>query len=294
MNKLRKERNGKVKTRKRKKISLILKHISGVIAIVIGVFYISPFLFAISTSFKGPVEAISLPPSFIPRNPVGLENYKKVFTDIPFLRYLINSAIIVCIGTFFSVFSSALAGYVFAKFQYIKGITIVFLIILATMMVPFQMYIIPLYLMMNSLKLVNTLTALIIPWGVSAFGVFLMRQFMLTIPKDLMDAARIDGASELRTFFQIVLPLSRSAISALSVFMALFIWDELLWSLIVIDDINKRPVSLGLALFQQNYGPLDWPIIMAGTVIAALPILVVFLFAQKTFIQGITMSGLKE
>jgi multiple sugar transport system permease protein len=169
-----------------------------------------------------------------------------------------------------------------------------FLAVLATMMVPFQMYVIPLYLMMRNMRLVNTLTALIIPWGVNAFGVFLMRQFMLTIPKDLIDAARIDGASELRTFFQIVLPLSRSALSSLAVLMALFIWDELFWALIVIDDITKRPVSLGLALFQQNYGPLDWHIIMAGATVAALPILVLFLLAQRTFIQGITMTGVKE
>jgi multiple sugar transport system permease protein len=162
------------------------------------------------------------------------------------------------------------------------------------MMVPFQMYIIPLYLMMNRLGLVNTLGALIVPWVVNAFGIFLMRQFMLTIPVDLIDAARIDGASEFRTFFQIVLPLSRSAISALSVFIALFIWDELLWALIVIDEIKKRPVSLGLAMFQQNYGPLDWNLVLTGAVVATLPILIIFLLAQKTFIQGITLTGLKE
>lgn len=152
----------------------------------------------------------------------------------------------------------------------------------------------PSSVMMKNMRLVNTLTALIIPWGVNAFGIFLMRQFMLTIPKDLMDAARIDGTSELRTFFQIVLPLSRLVLSFLAVLMALFIWDELFWALIVIDDVTKRPVSLGLALFQQNYGPLDWHVIMAGATVAALPILVLFLIAQKTFIQGITMTGVKE
>ena len=279
---------------RRRRLKLLFGYISSLFAIVVGIFYITPFLFAVSTSFKNAAEAISLPPSFIPRNPVGFENYKKVFTDIPFFQYLKNSAVIVCAGTLLSVFSSAIAGYIFAKFQCIRSINLMFLAVLATMMVPFQMYVIPLYLMMRNMRLVNTLTALIIPWGVNAFGVFLMRQFMLTIPKDLIDAARIDGASELRTFFQIVLPLSRSALSSLAVLMALFIWDELFWALIVIDDITKRPVSLGLALFQQNYGPLDWHIIMAGATVAALPILVLFLLAQRTFIQGITMTGVKE
>jgi len=282
-----------LRARKEQK-KFIVKNILILFSLVVGVVYLSPFIFAIITSFKGPVEAISLPPTIIPKNPQGFKNYWRVFTDIPFLRYFLNSAIIVSVGTTLCIFTSTLAGYIFAKFQHLKGINFTFFIVLATMMVPFQMYIIPLYLMMNRLGMVNTLGALIIPWVVSAFGIFLMRQFMLTIPGDLIDAARIDGASEFRTFFQIVLPLSKPALSALLVFMALFIWDELLWALIVIDDIEKRPVSLGLAMFQQNYGPLDWNLILAGSVIAILPILIIFLLAQKSFIQGITMTGIKE
>ncbi len=267
----------------------ILKHIS---AVIIALILLTPFVWMISTSFKPSFEAIAFPPTFIPEDPVGLANYIRVLNDVPFFKFFLNSIYVAAFVTTGALFSSSLAGYIFAKFEF-PGRDTLFLLILATMMIPFQVVLIPIFIIVKDLGLANTLWALIIPGLVSAFGIFLMRQFMKSIPSSLIDAARIDGCSEFRIYWNIIIPLSKPALSALGIFIFMANWDSFLWPVIVIEDIDKRTLPLGLVLFTQQFGTISYNLIMAGTVMAILPVIIVFLFAQRNFIQGITLTGLK-
>jgi multiple sugar transport system permease protein len=184
-----------------------------------------------------------------------------------------------------------MAGYAFAKFDF-PGRGILFAIILSSLMVPFQVRMIPLYQMIIAFKWVDTLPAVMFPWLVDAFGIFLMRQFFLTIPSELMDAARIDGASELRIFLQVALPLTQSALSALTIFTFLGNWEEFLWPLIVSASNASRTLPVGLQSFSEQYGTnTHWQ--MAGALIATLPVLLLFFILQKQFVEGITLTGMK-
>ncbi|NPV53618.1 MAG: carbohydrate ABC transporter permease [Firmicutes bacterium] len=253
---------------------------------------LAPFIWMVSTSFKYNWDAISFPPRFLPTEFAGFTAYARVLSEIPFFSFLWNSLIVATTITLGTLFTSSLAGYIFGKFDF-WGRNILFLGILATMMVPFEVILIPVYIIVRDLGMLNSLTALIIPRLVSAYGIFLMRQFMMGIPTALVDAARIDGCSEFGIYSRIVLPLSKPALSALGIFIFMFSWDDFLWPVLVIDDMAKRTLPLGLALFRQTFGTLDWNVIMAGTLLSILPVLIVFFAAQKNFIEGITLSGLK-
>ncbi len=272
--------------------SRIIAFVRIMVLLVGAVIMLAPFFFMLTTSFKSSSEAIRSPPTFIPEQPVGFSNYSRVLTEIPFFRYFLNSMIVATSVTIATLFTSSLAGYIFAKLRF-WGRDHIFFGIVATMMIPFPVLIIPLYILMARFRLVNTLWALILPGLVSAFGIFLMRQFIKTIPSDYVEAARIDGASELRIYVQLVLPLCKPALAALAVFIFLTSWDDFLWPLVVIDDNTRRTLPLGLALFRQQFGPLDWNLILTGAVLAALPVLILFLFLQRTFIEGIALTGLK-
>jgi multiple sugar transport system permease protein len=252
-----------------------------------------PFYWTVLTSFKSVPETITMPPTFFPREPVGFSNYQEVLRRVPVLSFYRNSIIVASCVTLATLLTSSLAGYIFAKFDFFAK-RFLFIAILATMMIPFQVIVIPVYIIFKNLGLLDTLWALIIPGLVSAYGIFLMRQFMKTIPDELIDAGRIDGCSEFGIFWRIVIPLCKPALSALGIFAFMASWDDFFWPLLVLRTQDRLTLPIGVNMFGSwfiagNYTPL----IMAIATMAMLPVLVIFLIAQRQFIEGITLSGLK-
>lgn len=254
-------------------------------------FIILPFIWMVSTSFKIPSQTISYPPTLIPRPPT-LEYYNRILTEVPFVRWFFNSAYISTTVTLFILLSSSLVGYVFAKFKFF-GKNLFFLIILATMMIPLPVTMIPLYLIISKLGWVDSSLALIIPGLYNAFGIFLMRQFMFAIPRELGEAATIDGCSEFRIFWSVILPQCKSALAALGILVFMGKWNDFLWPLIVFQSEKKLTLPVGLAMFSAQEWWADYGLIMAGAAITVVPVLIVFLIFQRHFIQGIALTGMK-
>ncbi|MBP3040312.1 carbohydrate ABC transporter permease [Bacillaceae bacterium Marseille-Q3522] len=250
-----------------------------------------PFLWMISTSFKTGGATMVLPPEFIPKEPT-YENYQQVTEMFPMLRFLGNSLIVALLTTLGQIILSSMAAYAFSRMHF-KGRDKLFLLYLATMMVPSQVTMIPQFVLMKNLGWIDTYQALIIPGMFGVFGTFLMRQAMLTIPKELEEAAFMDGANHFQVFTKVCLPLVKPAIATLGIFTFMASWNNYLWPLIVINTEEFATLPLGLSLLQGRWGT-DWNLMMAGVVISVVPILIVYLFAQKYFIQGMTMSGMKE
>ena len=219
-------------------------------------------------------------------------NYRNLWKAVPYNRYFINSVFIATASTLLTLFFCSLGGYAFAKYQF-RGKAILFGILLASMMVPFQVLLVPLFGLMYDIGWLNSYKAIIIPFSVGAFGVFLMRQFIVTIPSELLDAARIDGCSEFGIYYRIVLPIIKPALGALTIYSFLSSWNGYLWPLIVLRDEAKYTLPIGLAnligIYRQDYGML-----MAGTLLSLLPIVILFLAMQREFVQGITLGGVKE
>jgi ABC-type glycerol-3-phosphate transport system permease component len=279
------------KQRKRRSID------SGELALQIGLIALGllvalPIIIAIFTSFKSPSDVINFPPTILPRE-WTLDNYVTAWNSTPFGRYLFNSIIQSGLITLAQVLFSILAAYAFAVLQF-PGRDVLFWIILASLMIPFQLTFIPNFILISDLGLANTYAGLTVPFLASAVGVFLLRQFFLTIPRDLYDSAKIDGAGNWRYLWQIVVPLSMGAISAFAIFAFLSSWNQYLWPLIVTNDDLMRTTQIGIRFFMttQDRGQ-DWGAIMAGAVIVMLPTLVAFLVAQKQLVKGIAMTGLK-
>jgi len=249
-----------------------------------------PFYWMVTTSFKYPSEVIAYPPIWIPTR-VTLEHYEKIFTEMNFLRYFFNSAYISITVTAIVILTSAYVGYVFAKFDF-WGKNAIFLCILATMMVPFPVTMIPMYLVMSRIGWVGSHKSLIIPALYSTFGIFMMRQFMHSIPNELREAAKIDGCGEFRIFWTIILPLTKSGLAALTIFTFMWNWDNFLWPLIVLNSDNAFTLPVGLAMFANQFWT-DYALVLAGSTVTVAPVLLVFFLMQKRFIEGITLSGLK-
>ncbi len=262
------------------------------LAIVIALVMVFPFYWMINTSFKSIKETRVYPPTLLPEEPVGFENYEAVLTRISFFSYVKNSVIVTATITAGALFTSSLAGYIFAKFRFRFRNTLFFLIV-ATMMVPFHVVLIPVFLIIRELGLYNTLLAVIVPGLVSPWGIFLMRQYMLNISSEMLDAARVDGASELGIFLRIVLPISRPGLAAVGIFIFMYHWNDFLWPLVVLKDEPLRTLPLGLAVFSEGFGISRWNIVTAAAVMAVIPIFVVFAFAQRHFIEGITLGSAK-
>lgn len=250
-----------------------------------------PFVWMISASFKSLAEVMRIPPSFLPDH-VSLENYREVFRQQPYFgRYFLNSVVAAAITVLAVLITSAMAGYALAKFRF-RGRTVVFFLILSTLMVPFQIRVVPLYVMVAGWHLSDTYVGLTLPALVDAFGIFLMRQFILSLPNDLLDAARIDGASEPRIFGGIVLPLIAPALSALAIFTLIASWESFLWPLLITNVESMRTLPIGLSLFAGRYiQRVDLQ--MAASTIAILPVVLLFFLLQRRFIEGITMTGIK-
>lgn len=272
------------------RISNLLKW---VFLILIAVFMLFPFYWALNTSFKPQAEVVAKPPIFFPKNPVGLDNYIEVFNRIPLTTYYKNSLIVAVAVTVAKLFSSSLAGYIFAKYKF-PGSRFLFILVLATMMIPFQVIAIPVYLLFNQFQLLDTLWALIIPNLVSAFGIFLMRQFIISIPTELMDAARIDGCSEFGIYWKIVLPQCGPALSALGILVFMHSWDDFFWPILALETKKHFTLPFGLHTFGAFTGFTYYThLLMAAAVLSILPVLIFFFFAQRQFIEGMTMTGIK-
>ncbi|MCB0045509.1 MAG: carbohydrate ABC transporter permease [Caldilineaceae bacterium] len=221
-----------------------------------------------------------------------MTNYQLVWTQLPFAMLVRNSLVYSFSITLISLFFDSMCAYALARLNF-RGRNVVFLAILATMMVPVQVTLVPLFFNLFELGWINTFQGLIVPRLTSAFGIFLLRQFFISLPRDFEDAARIDGASEFRIYWQIVLPLSGPAIATLFVFHFMYNWNDFLWPLIVTTTANMRTLPTGLALFMGEHN-IEYGTLMAGATIAALPLIIAFLFAQRYFVAGIALTGIKE
>lgn len=273
-------------TLKRKKIS------SYVILIIVGLFFIFPFIWLVDTSLKSDMQIFKYPPQWIPK-PILFSNYTKALTTIPFMHYVWNTVKIVVFAVLGNVISAPVIGYAFSKLHW-KGRDKVFILVLATMMLPFQITMIPLYSVYVKMGWINTMLPLVVPdfFG-KAFFIFLMRQFFMTIPEDLSEAARIDGASELRIFLQVILPLAKPAVTTVGLFAFIWSWTDFMGPLIYLTDSANWTISIGLSQFTSSHG-LDWSLLMAGSAMFMLPMAILFFLMQKVFVEGITMSGLKQ
>ncbi len=259
--------------------------------IVSAALMVIPFYWSLSTSLKLEQFVFANPPQWWP-NPLTLENYASVFTKIHFYRYFINSVIVAGFVTAGHVFFDTLAAYAFAKLTF-PGRDKLFFVLLLGLMVPFQVNLIPLYRIMALLNWTNTYLALIIPNLTSVFGIFMMRQFLMTIPNDLLDAARIDGCNEFNVFRKIVLPLALPGIATLVILTFMGAWNDFLWPRIVTSSEELFTLPVGLAQLQMK-NTSNVAQIMAGTVLTALPMIIVFLFMQRRFIEGMTSGAVKE
>jgi len=273
------------------KKNLSVKKIILYFFLILGAFIsLMPFMWLVTTSLKPPGKIFSAP-LLIPTN-FYFKNYIEAWQSVPFARYILNSTIMSIGIVFFQTLFSAMAGYAFARLKF-KFRDALFIIFLITMMIPEPVKIIPNFLIIKNLGWYDTYAALIIPRAVSVFAIFLFRQFFLSIPTSLEESARIEGAGLFRIFFQIILPISKPVIVTNILFSFLFSWNDFLWPLIVTDSEKMRTIQVGLSYFQGRYG-IRWELLSAATIFAILPSLIVFLIAQKYFIEGISTSGLKE
>jgi len=264
----------------------------GVLLVVAwGIVQLLPILWMISTSLKPLNRVFDLPIQWIPRPPQW-GNYPAAWNEFPFARYFVNSFIVSASVTVLNVFLAGLAGYSLAKYRYF-GQRALFIAILSTLMLPIEVLMVPTFLIVKALGWLNTYQGLIIPVVADAFGIFLMRQFMLGLPDSLVEAARIDGAGELGTYFRIVVPLIWPAVLTLAIFSWRETWDAFVWPFIIITEDSLRTVPIGLQRFQEQY-VTTYNSVMAISTIAMVPMILLFFFFQRAFIRGIALSGLKE
>lgn len=249
-----------------------------------------PLLYMAALSLQTEAETLAANPVLWPESPQW-GNYAELFERAPFAHFIANSLIVAGGITVAHLVFDPLIGYVFAKFRFPLRNTL-FLLLLTTLMIPLFVRMIPLYVMMSDLGWLDTHQALIVPFLMDAFGIFLMRQFIQPIPDDLIHAARIDGASELRIYLRVILPQVKPALAVLGLFTFVFQWNEFLWPLVATSSEEMRTIPVGLTLFNQEYFTL-WHLTAAGSVILFVPTVLLFLFSQRYFVRGITLSGLK-
>ena len=250
-----------------------------------------PFYWMVSCSLKTNENMFLMPPQWFP-HPVNWTAYGDAWKAQDFTRYFLNTAGVAIAITVGNLLLASLAGYSLSKFRYF-GRGVLFILILSTMMLPLEVTMVPLFLIVKKFGWPNTYEGLIVPFIVDGFGVFLMRQYLKGIPNELIEAARIDGASELRIYWQIVMPLCKPALAALGVFTFREAWDMYIWPLIMVTKDSLRTLPLGISLFMSSFGT-SWDQLMAVAAIGTLPMVLLFFFLQRSFIQGISISGLKN
>ncbi|HEY8654867.1 MAG TPA: carbohydrate ABC transporter permease [Dermatophilaceae bacterium] len=252
--------------------------------------FVLPLVQMVLTSFMSDADINRFPPKFIPTS-LHLGGYKQLFTESPALQWLFNTVVVSTISVLSHLVLCSLAGYGFARLKF-PGRNFGFFAIVVTIMIPPQLLMIPTYLMFTRLGVIDTLAAAFIPWLASAFGIFLMRQFFLSLPKELEDAGRIDGCSQLGVFWRIVLPLAKPALATLAIFTLLGSWNDLIWPLIAISNEHTYTLQVGLTNF-QGARRTEWSMLMAGNVVATMPLILGFVAAQRQFVATMTFSGLK-
>jgi multiple sugar transport system permease protein len=262
------------------------------VLLVVGLLLVvGPFVWMLLGSLKTQRELLASPPTLLPESPT-LNNFSRLFERADFARFFFNSTLIAVVVTLANLLFCSMAGYALAKLDFF-GKRGLFGLAIATLMVPGAVTLVPLFVLMSKLGLVNSYAAVILPFAAGAFGVFLMRQFMSSVPDDLLDAARVDGASEWRIFWSIVMPLLKPGLAALGIFQFLATWNNFLWPLVVLteDRMYTLPVALATVAIGQNKA--DYGLLMAGSVVLVLPVIAVFLVLQRHFTQSIAMTGLK-
>jgi len=250
-----------------------------------------PFCVMISTSLKTFTETLAYPPTLWPNGELQWGNYAEIFEKLPFGRYIANSLLVTSVITVGQLFVSSLSAFAFARLRF-PGRDALFMLFLMTMMIPGQVTLIPLFVLMRSFGWVDTYAALMVPGMFEAFGTFLLRQFFLTIPASLEEAAELDGCSKLRIYWQLILPLSKPALATLGAFVFMKWWNELLWPLIVTHTEEMKVLSVGLATLADLYYT-QWHLVMAGATVGFIPLLVLYVFLQRYFEQGIVLTGIK-
>lgn len=249
---------------------------------------ILPFIWMILTSLKTFSEAIRIPVTILPEKFIW-SNYSTALTSLPFAKLFLNTIVMMVARVLFAIVFSSMAGYAFAKLEF-PGKKILFAVVVAQLMLPAQMFIIPQYNMMASLGWLNTVKALIFPGIVSAFGVFFLRQFYLGLPDEIAEAARLDGCNQWQVFYKVMLPLTKTPLVALGIFTAIFAWSDLMWPLIVNMSMDKMTLASGLASLSGQF-MTDYPVMMAGAFIAMWPMMIIYLIFQKQFVEGIALTG---
>jgi multiple sugar transport system permease protein len=283
------------RSRARRSTLNIGRLVDGLAIAILGVgaiFMVLPFLWMFSTSLRSGADAFKLPPAWVPRQ-FHFENYTGVFkSSVPFLRFGLNSVIVTCSVVAGQLLFCSMAAFAFARLRF-PGRNLLFFLLLASLMVPGQVTIIPVFIIMRQLGLVDSLSALILPGLTSAFGVFLLRQFFLALPQDLVDAAKIDGAGPWTTFVRVGLPLVGPGLASLAIITFNGTWNNFFYPFIFINTWEKMTLPLGITVLRGYLGSGSLAVLMAGVTMAILPMLVFYLIAQRWFIQGVTQTGLK-
>jgi multiple sugar transport system permease protein len=261
-----------------------------IVVVLFAAFTIFPFVWMVLTSLKTQQEIFGHPGNLLPPA-LNFDAYVKVWSEIPFARLFLNSIIFAGGATALSVFFDSLTAYALSRLDF-PGRTLAFYLVLATLMVPYQITLIPLFQTVFDLHWLNTYQGLIVPRATSAFGIFMLRQFFVTVPRELDAAARMDGASEFRIYWSIMLPLARPALATLAVFLFMNNWNDFLWPLVITSSIDMRTLPAGLALFSGQF-VIEHAVLMAGATLSLLPLAIAFLFAQRYFVQGIATTGIK-
>jgi multiple sugar transport system permease protein len=255
-----------------------------------GLLMIFPLIWMVVSSFKPSLEVISIDFRFFPRT-WTLRNYVRVFKEVQIARAYINSIIVSSAVTALVLLSATAAGYLFSKLRF-RGRDLLFFLVLASVMIPTQIVLIPLYILINKFRWIDSYQGLIFPFMMNAFGIFLMRQFMYGIPNDLLEAARMDGASDFRIYFSVILPLIRSSIAVLGILIFLWTWDEFLWPLVAVANNEMKTLPLLMSHFTQSEQEFPGEALAAATLVIG-PVLVVYAFFQRHFVRGLSMTGLK-
>jgi len=267
----------------------LLQWLAGIVLTVFGIMMLLPFIWMVLSTFKPESEVLSIPPTLWPKA-FTMANVNKLFVSMNFSVYLVNTLCIVAFS-FLGMFMNAMAGFGFAKYNF-KGGKALFYVVLATMMIPGQVTMIPVYLILNTMNLTNTMIGIILPGLVGAFGIFLFRQFMATIPDELLEAARMEGAGEFRTFLQIVLPISKPILAVQSILTFIAGWNSFLWPLIIANDEKLYSLSVGLSLLRSQSNQ-NFALQMAGATLMVAPIIIIFIAFQRHIIENYSTSGMK-
>lgn len=263
--------------------------VSQILLTVVLLIFLTPFVWMLATALKPAAEVFATPPKLF-GSEFRFQNFSEAWNYVPFGRYMLNGLFVSVMGTLVVCLTSIFAAYAFARLSF-KGRDVVFLLYLVTLMVPQEVMIVPMFILMQQFDWVNSYQALILPWAFSAFGTFLLRQFFLNIPRELEEAALVDGANRLRILWQVIVPIARPAVAVLAVFTFINYWNSFLWPLIITNSADKFTVPVGLNGFLGQQGN-QWHLLMAAATISMLPTVIVVLLLQRHLVRGIAMSGL--